>query len=70
LVLMWMRQQPAMAEIAKDTGFAQFYAELKVGIMQVEGDSGRPRVARPDSPGVESTDQRLSAASIQIPRIR
>jgi len=34
LVLMWMRQQPAMAEIAKDTGFAQFYAELKVGIMK------------------------------------
>jgi hypothetical protein len=33
LVLMWMRQQPAMAEIAKDTGFAQFYAELKAGIM-------------------------------------
>ena len=26
-MLMWMRQQPAMAEIAKDTGFAQFYAE-------------------------------------------
>ena len=34
LVLMWMRQQPAMAEIAKDTGFAQFYAELKAGIMK------------------------------------
>jgi len=34
LVLMWMRQQPAMAEIAKDTGFAQFYAELKVGILK------------------------------------
>jgi len=33
LVLMWMRQQPAMAEIAKDKGFAQFYAELKAGIM-------------------------------------
>jgi len=34
LVLMWMRQQPAMAEIAKDTGFAQFYAELKAGLMK------------------------------------
>jgi hypothetical protein len=34
LVLMWMRQQPAMAEVAKDTGFAQFYAELKAGIMK------------------------------------
>jgi hypothetical protein len=33
LVLMWMRQQPAIAEIAKDAGFAQFYAELKAGIM-------------------------------------
>jgi hypothetical protein len=33
LVLMWMRQQPAMAEIAKDTRFAQFYAELKAGII-------------------------------------
>jgi hypothetical protein len=30
---MWMRQQPAMAAIAKDPGFAQFYAELKAGIM-------------------------------------
>jgi hypothetical protein len=34
LVLMWMRQQPAMAEIAKNTGFAQFYAELKAGMMK------------------------------------
>jgi hypothetical protein len=34
LVLMWMRQQPALAEIAKDTGFAQFYAQLKAGIMK------------------------------------
>ena len=34
LVLMWMRQQPAMAEIAKDTGFAQFYAELKAGMIK------------------------------------
>jgi hypothetical protein len=33
LVLMWMRQQPATAEIAKDAGFAHFYAELKAGIM-------------------------------------
>lgn len=33
LVLMWMRQQPAMAEIARDAGFAQFYAELKAGMM-------------------------------------
>jgi hypothetical protein len=32
-VLMWMHQQPAMAEIAKSTEFAQFYAELKAGIM-------------------------------------
>jgi len=32
LVLMWMRQQPATAKIAKDPGFAQFYAELKAGI--------------------------------------
>jgi hypothetical protein len=37
LVLMWMRQQPAMAEIAKTTGFAQFYAELKSGIMAQTG---------------------------------
>jgi len=34
LVLMWMRQQPAMAEIAKmSAGFAQFYAELEAGIV-------------------------------------
>ena len=33
LVLMWMRQQPATAEIAKAAGFAQFYAELKAGMM-------------------------------------
>ncbi len=33
LVFMWMRQQPAMAEIAQDTGFTQFYAALKAGIM-------------------------------------
>jgi hypothetical protein len=33
LVLMWMRQQPALAEIAKDSGFAQFYAELKAAMM-------------------------------------
>jgi hypothetical protein len=33
LVFMWMRQQPATAEIAKSTEFAQFYAELKAGIM-------------------------------------
>jgi hypothetical protein len=36
LVLMWMRQQPAMAKIANDKGFAQFYAELKAGIMRYQ----------------------------------
>lgn len=34
LVLMWLRQQPAMAEIADDPGFVAFYAELKLGIME------------------------------------
>ena len=33
LVLMWMRQQPAMAEIAKEEKFARFYAELKAGML-------------------------------------
>ncbi len=34
LVLMWMRQQPALAEIAKEEKFARFYAELKAGLSQ------------------------------------
>jgi hypothetical protein len=33
LVLMWMRQQPALAEIANDPQFPQFYAELKTAIL-------------------------------------
>jgi hypothetical protein len=32
LVLMWLRQQPALAEIAADKGFPRYYAELKAGI--------------------------------------
>jgi hypothetical protein len=37
LVLMWMRQQPALVEIATDPQFPQFYAELKTAIVK-----GRP----------------------------
>ena len=37
LVLMWMRQQPALAQIATDPQFPQFYAELKTAILK-----GRP----------------------------
>ena len=29
LVLMWLRQQPALAELAAEREFARFYAELK-----------------------------------------
>jgi hypothetical protein len=32
LVLMWLRQQPALTEIAADKGFPRYYAELKAGI--------------------------------------
>jgi hypothetical protein len=32
LVLLWLRQQPAMAEIAADKGFPRYYAEFKAGI--------------------------------------
>ena len=32
LVLMWLRQQPALAELAADKGFPRYYAELKAGI--------------------------------------
>jgi hypothetical protein len=32
LVLMWLRQQPALAEIAADKGFPRYYAEFKAGI--------------------------------------
>ena len=32
LVLMWLRQQPALAEIAAEKGFPQYYAELKAGL--------------------------------------
>ena len=31
LVLMWLRQQPALAELAADKGFPRYYAELKAG---------------------------------------
>lgn len=34
LVLMWMRQQPVLAEIATDPQFPQFYAELKTAILK------------------------------------
>jgi uncharacterized protein YoaH (UPF0181 family) len=33
LVLLWLRQQPALAAVAGEEGFARFYAELKMGIM-------------------------------------
>ena len=32
LVLMWLRQQPALAELAADKEFPRYYAELKAGI--------------------------------------
>jgi len=32
LVLMWLRQQPALAELVADKGFPRYYAELKAGI--------------------------------------
>lgn len=32
LVLMWLRQQPALAEIAVDKGFPRYYAEFKAGM--------------------------------------
>jgi hypothetical protein len=32
LVLMWLRQQPALAELAADKGFPRYYAQLKAGI--------------------------------------
>jgi hypothetical protein len=35
LVLMWMRQQPALAELAADKEFPRFYAELKAGILSL-----------------------------------
>ncbi len=34
LVLMWLRQQPALAQLAADKEFARFYAELKAEIQQ------------------------------------
>jgi hypothetical protein len=34
LVIMWLRQQPAIAEIANDPRFPQFYAEFKEAIMR------------------------------------
>jgi hypothetical protein len=36
LVLMWMRQQPALAEIANNAQFPQFYAELKTAILNCQ----------------------------------
>ena len=33
LVLMWLRQQPALAELAADKGFPRYYAELKAGML-------------------------------------
>jgi hypothetical protein len=32
LVLMWLRQQPALTELAAEEGFPRYYAELKAGI--------------------------------------
>jgi hypothetical protein len=32
LVLMWLRQQPALAELAAEKGFARYYMELKAGM--------------------------------------
>jgi hypothetical protein len=32
LVLMWLRQQPALAKLAEDEGFPRYYAELKAGM--------------------------------------
>jgi hypothetical protein len=32
LVFMWLRQQPALAEIAVEEGFPRYYAEFKAGI--------------------------------------
>ena len=32
LVLMWLRQQPALAKLAADKGFPRYYAEFKAGI--------------------------------------
>jgi hypothetical protein len=32
LVLMWLRQQPALAEIAANKGFPRYYMELKAGM--------------------------------------
>jgi len=29
---MWLRQQPALAEIAVDKGFPRYYAEFKAGM--------------------------------------
>jgi hypothetical protein len=39
LVLMWMRQQPALAELAADKEFPRFYAELKAGMMSLRTSS-------------------------------
>jgi len=33
LVLLWLRQQPALAKIAGEEGFARFYAELKSSLL-------------------------------------
>jgi hypothetical protein len=35
LVLMWMRQQPALAQIAASDDFPRFYAQLKTGFEQI-----------------------------------
>jgi hypothetical protein len=35
LVLMWMRQQPALAELATEKEFPRFYAELKAAIQSL-----------------------------------
>jgi hypothetical protein len=32
LVLMWLRQQPALTKFAAEEGFPRYYAELKAGI--------------------------------------
>ena len=39
LVLLWMRQQPALAEIAAREDFPQFYAQLKTGFEQPRADA-------------------------------
>ena len=39
LVLMWLRQQPPLANLAAEPGFSRFYAELKNGVVPNQGTS-------------------------------